>query len=197
MTAHTRIMGVLVLAATLAGWGCAGPRAAVGPYGAGDAGVRDEVRAAALVDEASEAMPAEPERAKALLREALTADLFQAKAHNNLGVLLLAKGDLYGAAHEFEWARKLLPGHPEPRINLALTLERAGQVREAEASYMSALEVYPGYMPAIQGAARLAVAEGRRSEELARWLDEIAIGGESEAWRSWARARAAELPARR
>ena len=40
-------------------------------------------------------MPAEPDRAEALLREALTADLFQAKAHNNLGVLLLAKGDLY------------------------------------------------------------------------------------------------------
>jgi hypothetical protein len=80
---------------------------------------------------------------------------------------------------------------------LALTLERAGQVREAEASYMSALEVYPGYMPAIQGAARLAVGEGQRTADLRRWLDEIAVGGESEAWRSWARNTAAELPASR
>jgi hypothetical protein len=70
-------------------------------------------------------------------------------------------------------------------------------VREAEASYMSALEVYPGYMPAIQGAARLAVGEGQRTADLRRWLDEIAVGGESEAWRSWARKTAAELPASR
>ena len=84
--------------------------------------------------------------------------------------------------------------HPEPRVNLALTLERAGQVQEAEASYVSALEVYPGYMPALQGAARLAVAEGRRDADLPRWLAEIAVGGETEAWRAWARARAAERP---
>lgn len=186
----------LVLGTALAGGGCRGPSVATGPYGAADGGMRDEARAAALVEQASAAMPAEPARAEALLREALSADLFQAKGHNNLGVLLLAKGDLYGAAHEFEWARKLLPGHPEPRVNLALTLERAGQVREAEASYMSALEVYPGYMAAIQGAARLAVAEGRSAEELPQWLEEIAIRGESDAWRTWARARAAELPAR-
>jgi Flp pilus assembly protein TadD len=195
MSGRSRVVCALVIAAALAGGGCAGPPAATGPYGAGDGGVRDEGRATALVEQASAAMPAKPERAEALLREALTADLFQAKAHNNLGVLLLAKGDLYGAAHEFEWARKLLPGHPEPRVNLALTLERAGQVHEAEASYMSALEVYPGYMPAIQGAARLAIAEGRNAEELQRWLAEIAVGGESEAWRAWARRKAAELPA--
>jgi len=148
----------------------------------------------ALVEEASAAMPGDPVRAEELLREALAADLFHAKAHNNLGVLLLAKDDLYGAAHEFEWARKLLPGHPEPRVNLAITLERAGQMLEADASYTSALEVYPGYMPAMQGAARLAVGEGRRPAELSGWLEAIALGGESEAWRAWARAKAAELP---
>ncbi|MEZ6018419.1 MAG: tetratricopeptide repeat protein [Planctomycetota bacterium] len=168
-----------------------------GPYGSGETVVRDEARAAALVEKATAAMPEDPARAEGLLREALSADLFQARAHNNLGVLLLGKGDLYGAAHEFEWARKLLPGHPEPRVNLALTLERAGQVSDAEASYRAALEVYPGYMPALQGAARLAVAEGRRGEELPSWLDAIAIGGENDAWRRWARARAAELPSAR
>lgn len=173
--------------------GCAGPRASEGPYGDGGSPARDQARAGALVEEASEAMPDEPDRAEVLLREALEADLFHAKAHNNLGVLLLAKDDLYGAAHEFEWARKLLPGHPEPRLNLAITLERAGQVLEAQASYASALEVYPGYMPAIQGAARLAVAEGRRPAELRGWLDAIALGGESHVWRTWAQARAAEL----
>ncbi len=67
-------------------------------------------------------------------------------------------------------------------------------MREAEASYVSALEVYPGYMPALQGAARLAVAVGRRDADLPGWLAEIAVGGESESWRAWARARSAERP---
>ena len=160
---------------------------------------RETARAAALVEEAAAyeaaACDADPAQAEALLRDALTADLFHAEAHDNLGVLLLARGDLYGAAHEFEWARKLLPGHPEPRLNLALTLERAGQAQAAESSYAAALDVHPGYMPALQGAARLAVAEGRPSAALPQWLAEIALGGETEAWRAWARARAAELPA--
>jgi len=129
-----------------------------------------------------------PPRQQTILKsEALEADLFHAKAHNNLGVLLLTKADLYGAAQEFEWAKKLLPGHPEPRLNLAITLERAGQVQGAEASYASALEVYPGYLPAIQGAARLAIAQGRRDAGVEGWLDEIALRGESEAWHAWAR----------
>jgi tetratricopeptide (TPR) repeat protein len=184
---------VALFVAGAAAAACGGPRASEGPYADGGTPPRNEARAGALVEEASEAMTGDPDRAEVLLREALAADLFHAKAHNNLGVLLLAKDDLYGAAHEFEWARKLLPGHPEPRLNLAITLERAGQVLEAEASYASALDVYPGYMPAVQGAARLAVAEGRRPAELRGWLEAIALGGESQVWRTWAQGKAAEL----
>jgi hypothetical protein len=50
--------------------------------------------------------------------EALSADLFFGLAHNNLGVLYLKEDKLYEAANEFEWARKLMPGHPDPRMNL-------------------------------------------------------------------------------
>ncbi|MEZ6014603.1 MAG: tetratricopeptide repeat protein [Planctomycetota bacterium] len=187
------VCGALLLAVWGIVAGCGAPRAS-GPYVGDASGARDEERARSLVDEASLCMPEDPEGAERLLREALEADLFQAKAHNNLGVLLLAKDDLYGAAHEFEWARKLLPGHPEPRVNLAITLERAGQVREAEASYASALEVYPGYMPAVQGAARLAVAEGPLDDLAIQSLRRVAIEGESLEWRNWAQLVLARTP---
>lgn len=82
-------------------------------------------------------------------------------------------------------------------MDLALTLERPEQVREAVASYMSVLEVYPGYMPAIRGAAQLTVSEVQQMAELQQWLAEIALGGESKGWRAWARKKAAELPASR
>jgi Flp pilus assembly protein TadD len=54
-------------------------------------------------------MDSEPEKAERLLREALTADLWHGPAHNDLGVIHLRRNELYEAASEFEWARKLMP----------------------------------------------------------------------------------------
>lgn len=105
---------------------------------------------------------------------------------NNLGVILLDRGELYEAAGEFEWARKLNPGWPEPRVNLALALERAGKTSDALAAYDSALAVADGYLPAIQGKASLQVRTGRADDTTHALLDEIAMRG-NEPWREWAR----------
>jgi Tfp pilus assembly protein PilF len=82
-----------------------------------------------------------------------------------------------------------MPGHPDPRLNLGLTLDRAGQEDGALQEYTAALEVYPGFLPAIQGLARLAVATGREEPRLLGWLETIALEGETEEWRRWARSR--------
>ena len=85
-------------------------------------------------------------------------------------MVFLKQGRQYEAANEFEWARKLMPGHPDPRVNLAMTLEKAGKVEDALASYGAALEVYAGYLPAVQGMARLTVkADGRTSGSPGGW----------------------------
>ena len=162
-----------------------------GPYEAGTEERRDVALALELNARAADMLQSDPEGAEALLREALTADLFCAPAHNNLGVVFLGQGKLYEAAGEFEWARKLLPGHPDPRVNLALVLETAGKTDEALASYEAALEVRPGYLPAIQGAASLAVRERCEDERLRGWLGEIAMRGDVLAWREWASAQLA------
>jgi len=167
----------------------AGCRAASGsgPYTPAEQAARNTVRAQELSSKAADLVDSEPQAAERLLREALGADLFFGPAHNNLGVLYLKEGKLYEAAGEFEWARKLMPGHPDPRMNLALTLEEAGQVDEALQTYRTALEVYPGHIATVQAVARLQVTSGKRSEELPAWLDEIALRGETEQWRTWAR----------
>ena len=54
-----------------------------------------------------------------------------------IGVIYLDRGEHYEAASELEWARKLLPGHPDPRVNLALLYERAGRTPDALASSIS------------------------------------------------------------
>jgi Flp pilus assembly protein TadD len=101
--------------------------------------------------------------------------------------VFLKRGQLYEAASEFEWARKLLPGHPDPRVNLAMTLEQAGRSDEALATYATALEVYQNYLPAMQGLARLQIREGKPDDKTDTYLREIAMRGDTARWRDWAR----------
>jgi Tfp pilus assembly protein PilF len=157
-----------------------------GPYSPNDPAQRDATRAEQLTREAVDCADEDPAHAESLLREALTADLYHGPAHNNLGVLYFRDGRLYEAANEFEWARKLLPGHPDPRLNLALVLERAGHVAEAFTAYDSALEAAPEHVPTMQAYARLAVRDGRRDERITSMLKTIALRGEDESWRAWA-----------
>jgi Flp pilus assembly protein TadD len=47
-----------------------------------------------------------------LSRDALTADLYNSPACNNLGVIFLGRGELSEAAAEFEWAASSCPATP-------------------------------------------------------------------------------------
>lgn len=152
------------------------------------------MRAADILDDGLGESSGHLDDAEALLREALSADLHHGPAHNNLGIIYLAQGKLYEAAGEFEWARKLMPGHPDPRINLALTLESAGRVDEAIASYEGALEVYPHNIAALQGLVRLQLRYGREDDQTRERLSEIALRGEDETWRQWAREQMMKVP---
>lgn len=166
--------------------GCATQRPA-SPYSGQSAGARDSSRAEALNQEAADMVEKDPVGAERLLREALAADLYHGAAHNNLGTLLLRQGKLYDAAAEFEWARKLLPGHPDPRHNLALTFELAGRYDDALATYAAALDVYPEHLPTIQAMVRLQVRASRADERTAAMLETVAMRGETKEWREWAR----------
>lgn len=173
-----------LLVAMLASVGCRSVPA--GPYNPPGALTRSTVEAERLNQRAADLIHEDPAAAEKLLREALTKDLFYGPAHNNLGIVFLGQRKLYEAANEFEWARKLLPGHPDPRVSLALTLETAGQNDEALRSYEAALEVAPEHLPAIQGAARLVLRSGASDERLDRWLRRISLSDDP-VWSLWAR----------
>lgn len=147
--------------------------------------VRNQQLAAELTHAASDLIESDPKEAMRLLQLAVEADLFYGPAHNNMGVVLLNAGQLYEAAEEFDWARRLMPGHPDPRINLGIALERGGKVDDALEAYASAIEVFPGHLPAIQALARLQVRSGQRDEWTNELLEEIAYRGSDE-WQKWA-----------
>ncbi len=172
----------LLIALALAG--CASTP--TGPYSPPAESERNTTKAERLSREAADLIPDDLEQAEQLLREALTADLFHGPAHNNLGVVFLKQEKLYEAAQEFEWAKKLMPGSPDPRVNLALVMEAAGKRDEALEGYASALEVRSEYLPAMQGMARLLVREGREDNRLRPMLDQIVLRSNDAAWRDWA-----------
>ena len=173
-----------VLAAAILAGGCRS--ASPSPYVEQPPIRRDTQRAQELASKAIEVMVEDPQRAEQLLRDALAADLYHGPSHNNLGVLLLERGELYEAANEFEWARRLMPGHPDPRMNLALTLERAGRTDEAIAQYRRALEGQPGHRPTVQALTRLEVRAGRVDNETLQRLDTLSLEGVDQYWRRWA-----------
>lgn len=150
--------------------------------------IRNQQLAAELTHKATDLLVDQPIEAEQILRQALQADLYYGPAHNNLGVLHLNRGELYEAAEEFDWARRLMPGHPDPRINLGLALERGGKVDDAIDAYTSALEVYPNHLPAIQALARCQIRHGLRDDWTEGLLRDIMYRGSSE-WKAWARTR--------
>ncbi len=183
------LVATVALAASLTLTACQSSAPSRSPYADQSEVRRDPDRAEELHQQALAILkdegPSGYADAEPLLREALAADLYHRRAHNNLGVILLDRGELYEAASEFEWARKLNPGWPEPRVNLALALERAGKTSDALAAYDSALAVADGYLPAIQGKASLQVRTNRTDESTPALLDEIALRSD-EGWREWA-----------
>ncbi len=187
MMRSTTMLFLCVLSLAIAS-GCA--TRGNGPYTVQTASTRNPLEAQRLTQDAAAVVESDPEKAEQLLREALTADLYHGPAHNNLGVLYLERGELYEAASELEWARKLMPGHPDPRLNLALTLERAGRFDDAIDEYRSALEVYPGHIQSIQALTRCQLRHRSAAAEedpvMRNNLREIALRGDSELWRAWA-----------
>lgn len=176
-----QILHLLALAVVLAGCGSS----ARGPYATSGAAQRDIPKAQERYDQALRVIDGDPVEAEQLLRQALGFDLYHGQAHNNLGVLLLKQGLLYDAAEEFEWARKLLPGQPEPRVNLALALHQGGKAQDAIAAARTALEVKPGNLPAVQTLAWIQVREHLTDETTKEHLAVIAQRGTAP-WRTWA-----------
>jgi Tfp pilus assembly protein PilF len=165
-----------------------------GPYNNADPQRRNTAEAERLTRKAADLIASDPISAEKLLREALAEDLFHGPAHNNLGVLFFEQDRLYEAAAEFEWARKLMPGHPDPRLNLGLVLERGGRIDDAIASYHAALKIAPEHLETTQALARTLLRHNRVDPDLDPRLQLIAMRG-TPTWSDWAHRRLLERSA--
>jgi hypothetical protein len=115
---------------------------------------------------------------EALFRNTLLFYPTSTLAHNNIGSELDKRGDMAGAAHEFETAIALDPTYILPRMNIASLAFRRGETEEAERLYREAVNVAvsrphklaDGVLPFFS-LARCLKAQGKNDEAL-QFLEE-------------------------
>lgn len=127
------------------------------------------------------------DRARRAFERALTADVEFGPAHNSLGKIHYQQQDWYRAAWEFEYAKKLMPQRPEPRNNLALVLEQAGELDRAIELYREAVGLAPDNIRYRANLARALIRRGDRSEEVRVLLRAILEADDRPDWLIWAK----------
>jgi tetratricopeptide (TPR) repeat protein len=126
-------------------------------------------------------------RAERCFRDALIADIYNAPAHNNLGLVLLRTGRLYEAAWEFDYAAKLASRSVEPRQNLALMFEELGRYGKAIDEYEACLEIEPQNMAVMRHLSRAYIKAGRGDKRVRDLLNGLAAEPQPSAWDVWLR----------
>lgn len=83
--------------------------------------------------------------------EAVRADPKKYDAHNNLGGILLYKGQIDKAIAHFRMAIKLKPDYPDAQCNLGLALLQRGDYRRAIVHFNECLKHRPNDTEALNG----------------------------------------------
>ncbi len=101
------------------------------------------------------------DRATRLYERALRTDPSQIAAANNLGAILLKRGQVAEAIRLWSDVVARSPGSEAARMNLALAQFRSGDLQSAQASLVKLLELNPGSSEARQFLNRVRTARGR------------------------------------
>jgi tetratricopeptide (TPR) repeat protein len=105
--------------------------------------------------------------AEVLWRDTVSKRPGNARAHVNLGLELLARGDLAGAMASFERAVTIKPDFAEGWTNQGLMFAKLGQIDRAIATYDHALQVQPDFQPAFYNRALAWIAKGELDRAVA------------------------------
>jgi tetratricopeptide (TPR) repeat protein len=87
-------------------------------------------------------------------------------AHNNLGGLLLQRGETPEAETHFREAIRIQPDFPESYNNLGIVLHNRGRVDEAIRQYLKAIQLFPAYAEAHNNLGVSLAAQGRIEEAM-------------------------------
>ncbi len=143
-------VGALAAAGLCCAGGCAGgTRAKTSP---GPSLARD-AEASRIAERAQEAQKAgDTDRAIELYRQSVGMSGNLPASWNNLGVLLMERGQYVDAVEAFKRAADRSPSDPRPMHNIGVAYSRAGWEQKAMEHYLLALERDPRDLTALRGA---------------------------------------------
>jgi tetratricopeptide (TPR) repeat protein len=96
-------------------------------------------------------------------------------AENNLGNLLLARGETPAAIGHFERAIQLNPSYPEAEYNLGLAYAGSGRLAEAAAHYAASLRLQPGNGDGHNNLGNALLRMGRPAEAIPEYAEAIRL----------------------
>jgi len=96
-------------------------------------------------------------------------------AHNNLGKVLLQKGEVHEAMEQFEQALQIRPDYAEAHYNLSLALLQIGRVREAIEQCEQALRIIPFFVEAHNNLGNALFLTGRITEAIDQYEQALRI----------------------
>jgi tetratricopeptide (TPR) repeat protein len=112
-------------------------------------------------------------------REALRLRPEYADAHNNLAILLRARGRPGEAAKHYQAALRIRPDYPEAHANYAALLVTRGSLDGAAEHFGEALRLRPDYVDAHHGYANLLAERGEREEAAEHYREALRLRPDS------------------
>jgi Flp pilus assembly protein TadD len=100
-------------------------------------------------------------------------------AQNNLGIVLLGRGQLDEAISRFETAARLRPENAPAQDNLAKAFLQKGEVEAAMTHYHRLLEIQPNNSEARNILGTILVQQGRIKDAVEQWRDTLAMDPEN------------------
>jgi protein O-mannosyl-transferase len=100
-------------------------------------------------------------------------------AHNNLGTVMLQKGQVDNAIFHFRKAIEIKPDHADAQANLGSALLQKGELDEAIAQYDEALEIKPDYALVHYDLGNALLLKGQVDEAVAQYKKALEIKPDS------------------
>ena len=94
-------------------------------------------------------------------------------AHNNLGVVLAARGKIAEAERHYREALRINPEFPLARNSLGTVFAAQGKTAEAAEQYRKALNIFPDYADAHYNLGRVLAAQGKFDEAAGHYIEVI------------------------
>jgi len=96
-------------------------------------------------------------------------------AHDNLGVVLVSKGQLDEAITHYDQAVALRPANPRSHYDLGIALRQQGKIDDAAAEYEKALELRPQYEKAHNNLGNILLQRGQLDDAVSHYEKALAI----------------------